>query len=102
MLKKYICGKKITECLLKQIIDLARQRFFNLLSERKEKLLRDLAKLRVRIDTFNDYSDMTQLDDYFKVVKSTMMRIADHYKERDKINEEEDMFGISVSFLFMN
>ncbi|ESO02212.1 hypothetical protein HELRODRAFT_65497 [Helobdella robusta] len=80
-----------------EIIEQARQRFFNLLMEKKEKLLFDFEKLKVRIDTFNDYSDLTRIDEYFRIVKSAMLRISEHYKEKDRINEEEEMFNIQLT-----
>ena len=54
--------------------------------ERKEKLMLELHKLRVRVDEFNDYGELDMMQQYVTDVRTVQKRIQNAQEEIEVIN----------------
>ena len=72
-----------------QLVEASKQANERALLERKEKVMLELAKLKARVDEFNDYGELDMMQQYVMDVRAVQKRLADAQQEIAWINKEE-------------
>ena len=60
--------------------------------ERKEKVMLELAKLKQRVDEFNDYGELDMMAQYVQDVRAVQKRLTDAQENIVFVNKEEMLF----------
>lgn len=68
-----------------------------LLTERKEKVMLELAKLKQRVDEFNDNGELDMMSQYVQDVRAVQKRLAEANEHIEWIKKEEKLYKFPVS-----
>ncbi|XP_059163826.1 dynein axonemal heavy chain 12-like isoform X1 [Physella acuta] len=67
------------------------------LIHRREKIMLELEKLRMRVDEFNDYGELDMMQQYVQDVRQVQRRIQDLNEQVNWINKEEQLYKYPIS-----
>ena len=75
-----------------QLVEQSKQQKERYLLERKEKVMLELAKLKQRVDEFNDYGELDMMAQYVQDVRAVQKRLTDAQENIVFVNKEEMLF----------
>ena len=79
------------------ITEKAKENGERILSEKREKVMIELAKLRTRADEFNDYGESEMMAQYVQDVRAVQTRLAEAQKQIEWVNKEEGLYKFGLS-----
>lgn len=79
------------------LVESSKMKGEKMLAEKREKVMLELEKLRLRVDEFNDYGELDMMQQYVQDVVKVQRRIAEVQEQIVWINKEEALFKYPIS-----
>ncbi|ELU12017.1 hypothetical protein CAPTEDRAFT_196412 [Capitella teleta] len=80
-----------------ELVESSKQTGEKLLTEKKEKTMLELAKLKQRVDEFNDNGELDMMSQYVQDVRAVQKRLVDACEQIEWIKKEEKLYKYPIS-----